>query len=367
MKKRNVINILLLMALLVPGLNVYALDVTTNYVNSNGINMNKNQINNLKSLGFTENQISNMDINEFNSNKILFGQIADSSTKYIKSTYIYKLKKDSRMSYYDIQKTFSTSDKIDQNDNLEFVKVENQEITEEEFDDAKIDDSHIYVTRGANPNIHETSYKKLTTSIIHLSNGRYRLKNDLYWKTIPSNRSYDISAIGINNSVAEPVSGSHYAKQTYTTQDSCKLTVSYTKEFYNGISSWQRGASGYGVNFLLPSNIIVDYPWDEFLGTYYPCVTGSDNRTRGVVHATVSVIALESYMYFEVAKVGMTSPLSAYGSYQHSVSSLSWNISHSFTVGLGGNLGYSIDVQPSYVTYYDGMAGTHAQILNPAW
>lgn len=368
MKKKNrIAKILLSIALIFPGLNVSALENSKTIINNNGVKINQNQINNLKSLGFTDNQIDNMDNEEFQLNKNLSGQIISTDTKYIKSTYVYRAKNNKKVTSEELENYISNNKNLSDNENLEFVRVENEEITELEYNNVDENDNHIYITRDQNPNVYETSYKKLTTSITLLSNGRYRMRNDLHWKIMPSNRSYDISGIGLNSATAEPVSGTHYAKQTYTTKDSCTLVVSQTQEFYNSVSYWQRGASGYGVNFLLPSNTTKTYYWNELLGTHYPCATGNNNNPSGSVTATINVTAIDSYMYFEVAKVGITSPLSAFGSYQHSVTSLSWTISHSFTVGLNGNLGYSINVQPSYVTYYDGMSGTHAQILNPSW
>ena len=364
-KLKLAIRTLLFTVLMFLSSNVNALETNFNIVTSNNVIITQKQTENLKSLGFTNEQIHNMDIDEYEFNKTLTGNVESVDTKYIKSTYIYRKKTNKEISKNELEQIASKTKKIDF-DKYELIKVENQEVTEEDYKVVSPYDNNIYITRDVNPDIHETTYKKITTSIIHLSNGRYRLKNDLHWKIMPSNRSYDISAIGVNNAVVEPVSGSHYAKQTYTKRDTCTLTNSQTQEFYNNVSYWKRGSTGYGVNFLLPNDSTATYSWSIFEGTSYPCADGN-NRPSGTIWVTVPVIEIDSYMYFEVTKIGNTNPISAYGSYQHSVSSLSWNISHSFTVGIGGNLGYSINVQPSYVSYFDGMAGTHAQVLNPNW
>ncbi len=69
---------------------------------------------------------------------------------------------------------------------------------------------------------------------------------------MPSNRSYDISAIVVNNAVVEPVSGSYYAKQTYTKRDTCTLTNSQTQEFYNNVSYFD-GMAGTHAQVLNPN------------------------------------------------------------------------------------------------------------------
>ena len=64
------------------------------------------------------------------------------------------------------------------------------EITKNEYDEAEINEKN---QRGNGAS--ETTYKKLTTSI--LSNGsRYRYKTVLTWKNFPSVRSYDVIGIG---------------------------------------------------------------------------------------------------------------------------------------------------------------------------
>lgn len=63
----------------------------------------------------------------------------------------------------------------------------------------------------------------------------------------------------------------------------------------------------------------------------------------------------------------ITNPLSAYGSYQYSVKSISLDLSLSFEVNINGSVGGVFSMNSSISEKFDKMSGTHAQILNPVW
>ena len=294
-----------------------------------------------------------MDEEEFERNKDVEGDVVAVDTKYIKTTYIYKQPNDSLL-----LRTNSVN-------NFVLLGIYNEVITEQEYNAAD-DDNYSIIVNDVNPSIVETTYKKLTTTITYLSNTkRYRFKNDLVWKKMPSNRSYDNFGIAINNSVVEVVSGSEYFKTTYNREDKCLLT-NKLETITN--AKWAKGATGYGLSFKLPNDTTKTYSWNDLAGNPYPCNDG-DPFPGYIGNKTVplNVTSISSYMYFDVVKVGSTSPLSAYGSYQHSVKSISLDIAMSFEITIKGSVGGVFSMSPSIAENFDKMSGTHAQLLNPLW
>lgn len=329
---------------------VFAINEYTNFYN---ITMSDEQKNNLIDLGFSEEQIYYMEEEEFDKNKNLQGIIVSEDTKYIKSTYIYK------------NNDLSLNNRIINFNSLELINVINEEVTEEEYNNSDSTSSTI-VLNDVNPSIIETTYKKLTTKITYISStNRYRFRNDLVWKNMPSNRSYDVFGIALNNSVAEVVSGSQYFKTTYKKYDACLMSTT-TSTITS--ASWKKGGNGYALSFKLPSNTSKTYSWNTLTGNPYPC---NDNDpfpgNSGSKTVTQNVTSLSSYMYYDVVKIGSTSPLSAYGSYQHSVKSISLDLSLSFEVNINGSVGGVFSMSASVSEKFDKMSGTHAQILNPVW
>ncbi len=370
MKITKCISLFLALAFLFPNVSVNALEGNDYYINSNGIIMSETQFLNLKSLGYSNEQISTMKQDEFDLNDNISGEIVSTETKYVKTTYVYKTKNTSLLNFRTFDYYISNVNNLSDDSNLQLISVNTESITEDEYNMIDDNTQTTITTNDVNPSIISTEYKKLTTQIIKLSNGRYRFRNDLTWKKMPSNRSYDLSAIALNNAIAEPVSGSQYARLDYKTKDSCTLeTTAYEVSFVD-MNSWKRSTTGYGVSMNLPVNTTKTYTWNELLGTSYPCgkdMGGFAPPSTGRVSANIDVIDLSSYMFYDVVKIGATNPLSAYGSYQHSVKKISFDVSTQFSVGINGILGGSINVTPTVATYFDGMEGTHAQLLNPDW
>ena len=345
------------------------------YVNSNGVEMTREQINNLYNLGFTQLNIDRMSQVEFDNNTNLVGNIESIDTKYVKTTYIYsnldaaivsnKVKTLLPLHQYNSE----TLKQIISKNSIKPIMTINEEITEEEFNNVNEAEKNIYVTNDTNPDIHETTYKKITTTISYISsNNQYRLKNDLLWKQIPSNRSNELYGIAINNSVAEPVSGSHFAKTYYSMKETCNNTTSSYETSHNSVSNWKRGATGYAVSFQLPSNRTDSVYWA--IGQEYPCYWPEYSpfppNSGGPINYDINVNSLSSTMYFNVAKNG-SGPLSAYGSYQHSVTTISVSSALTLSISTTGELGGVFSGTLSIIEKFDGMAGTHAQILNPTW
>jgi len=328
----------------------------------------------LKSLGFTEMQILQMDEEEYQKNLNLEGKIVSQDTKYIKTTYIYSgltttasIKEGNNL---DIQRML-------QDKNVILKDIIHEEISEEEFLTSS-NQTFYYNTFSVNPDIITTDYKKLTTTISYLSSiKKYRVKNDLIWKKTPSNRSYDISGIKLSDQV-QPESGSHYAKMTYNEYNTCKQTNNVINQTFNNVNNWNRSSDrGYAVSVLLPKNSSVYYEWNNYLGKPYPCVVGAAQPwppLQGNQSFPVEMKDINVYMYFDVLKTGTSkvNTLSAYGSYQHSIKSISLSTSLTFTIGTsssGNNsvLGGVFEMSPTISESFDKMTGTHAQVTGINW
>ncbi len=128
------------------------------------------------------------------------------------------------------------------NSNLNFIPYsETFEISEEEYLKASDDNNQ----NNANPVSSETTYQKMTSSIY--SNGSYyRYKNEMEWKKMPTVRSYDIIAIGFNQSVK--LHGNTYFLQEYCyTNGTCASSTSNDSQVF---------ASGAGTTFKLPTGTL---------------------------------------------------------------------------------------------------------------
>lgn len=331
------------------------------YTNYNGVEMSTNEFNNLISMGFTDEQIYNMEQDEFEKNKNLSGEIVATDTIYVKTINTYA-PKDENLNIMAFAKSEIIND-INNGNNYELVSTQNIIITEEEFNNVDENNDNVIIVNDVNPDIISTEYKKLTTNIIK-NGSTYRVKNDLTWKKMPSTRSNDLFGIRINHSIAEPKSGSQYAKTTYKMKDACTLQTTTYNTVHS--SNWNRAETGYGVAFKIPSDTTKRYIW--YKEADYPC---ADKDSLYKVPATgnklvdVDVTSLNSYMYFDLVKLS-NGALSAFGSYQHAQKSVSLSSALTFTFGSGG-LGGVFNLSASISEKYDGMDGTHAQILNPNW
>lgn len=365
MQKSKILLLLLLIPLLFTR-TVDALEIKNSdfYVNQNNISISNQELLNLKGLGFTDEQIAEMDQEEFNKNKNLQSELLLVDTKYYKTTTIYEYTNNNTNSFLNNNMLESNNFKTIVNNNfLRLEKTYSEEISKKEYENAK--NASIMSTMDANPNIVETSYKKLSTSIS--KNGDYyRLKNDLTWKNMPKVRNYDVFGIR-NNTYMSPVSGSQYSKLSYTIKNNCSGTSSnHYKSYSSNSDRWKKDTDGYGLSFELPEDTISYYSWGG-LGqpTTCPCINPPAFGTS--ISRTNDAVKLSSYMYFDVAKIGAgkVNVIDAFGSYQHATTKISSSISLSFSIeayGLGAVLAFS-----SNNDKFDGMAGTHAQILNANW
>lgn len=290
----------------------------------------------------------------------------NTEVKYIKTVSVYRPKNSSIMSMS--TRTNLEEDFINNADNYDLVNVYNYEITEEEFN--TMDNNEIFIPYTENPDIYETNGKKLTTSISYLSsNKRYRLKNELVWKTVPKVRSVDLFGIAGASATQIPVAGSEYARGVWTEHDSCKGTSFSVMKNYTNTGKWTYNSEGYGIGFQIPEDYTETITWDVLYGdTPYPCVDYvSTMPKRGTVSKPHSMSDMVFTMYYDVAKQNYGNTVNAYGSYQHAVVTISLDAGFTFSVTQSGSLGGVFSLNATLQKKYDGMGGTRAQVLNPQW
>ena len=140
----------------------------------------------------------------------------------------------------------------------------------------------------------ETNYKKLTSSIYQTSYG-YRYQAQLEWKTIPSNRSYDILAIGFAPNVAINSTINFNQYYCFSSGDCRNNSASYLKST----------STGGGAFYKLPEG---------------------------------SLTTLKSSIYFDVRKNvnAVIKVQNAYADSSHSVSSISSSYSQSYNINSSG-------------------------------
>lgn len=184
------------------------------------------------------------------------------------------------------------------------------EVSENEYDNAG--DKPI-ITRDASGAV-ETTYKRMTVSIA--KNGSYyRYKNILVWKTIPSQRSYDIIGIGFYSNLKLHSSVNFIQEYCYS-GGSCTSSTSHNPQTFT---------AGAGTTFKLASG---------------------------------SLSTLKATIYFDLEKKTSATLVSqdAYGDYSHATSSISLTNAKKYSVV--GSSGIVLD--SSITSYYDSMGCAHA-------
>ena len=162
--------------------------------------------------------------------------------------------------------------------------------------------------------VNQSYSKSIRTSITQLSNGEYRYKLYTNFNVIPSLRSYDIAAIGLEY-------GKVYANGTKGFYQSYCTSPSSCSSNSNNVT-YSNQTNGMGVSFLLQSG---------------------------------SFISLSSTFYYNVSKAnGTVYSMSAYGDYAHAISSVTSGQASGYTVGMGIGLPYTIS------SYYDSIATAEA-------
>ena len=162
------------------------------------------------------------------------------------------------------------------------------EVTKEEFDNSPSEPIRDGLT--------ETAYKRLT-STISTFNVYYKYSANLYWKQIPSTRSYDIMGIGHYGSV-RILDDDVYFEQHYTKNGTNYTTyLNYPQVFSNG----------GGCSFELPSGTLTALSQDLYI-----IVEKNTNSTiieqlaaADYAHAT-STISLNNSKKYYIGPAGIT-------------------------------------------------------------
>jgi len=214
MKMKKILTISFLLLLTISFKNVSALEDDIIIVNKNNVSITEERYLELMDAGYTIDDIYNMDLETYNNANTNNENIA-SETKYFKTITTTRYG----------------------NTNTETI-----EVTEEEFNEGDNGNISIYASGTV-----ETSYKKLVASITpsttHPNRMKYRVY--MYWKTLPSVRSYDIIGMGFDSMVVERATSPEFY-QLYT-RDGYTYTSyqAYLKDFTNGS----------GAVFQLPTNV----------------------------------------------------------------------------------------------------------------
>jgi len=173
---------------------------------------------------------------------------------------------------------------------------------------------------------YNTSYKKVTTSVVKLSNGKYRVKNDVTWSIMPKNRDFDVIGVGVQPQWAGN-KGSEYGKQTWKEYD---YGTRKTKTGYSQYSTtrnpsyWNIDGNGFGVKMNLKN----------------------DNKVAktGVGWVGTEVRNLNLYMYYTVGKtVSNVKRIDAYGRYAHATTKLKPSFGFSVSTSIAAGFSFTLN------------------------
>lgn len=204
--------------------------------------------------------------------------------------------------------TILSGSNVTRNSDLGEVTSITTEITEEEYNNADIEQNETQNNqRGITSETIETNYKLLTTTMYKRNDYYFHYKTTLTWKTIPATRSYDIIGIGFLNTII-PEEYPTFVETYCRSSSECYETTSYY--LYNG-------SNGVGVMFKVP---------------------------------TGTLTKLEQVLEFDVEKANSGTLIYqlAVGDYSHATSSISYDNAKKFTVDTSG-----INLNSSIEAYYD--------------
>lgn len=279
---------------------------------------------NLLSLGFTEEEIENMDEEEFNQNKGLYGEVISKETKYYRVVEIIPSENinDGKLTLMSSKSGISE----------DYTDGYTEEISEKEYMIATTQLNSGSKLSGQvsinaySPGKSVTSYKTMTTTIVHLSGDAYRVKSNVHWDSkMPVNRKIDVLGTSINPSYWRP-EGGNYGKQTWKIFNSSTGTNTTGSATYSSTSNkWSHAEKGYALKMNLKDDI----------------------------SSKEKVTDINLYMYYTVKPYGSKKALDAYGKYSHQETSIEITPAISFS----GDIAYSISQKTSF-TY----TTTHAYL-----
>lgn len=235
--------LLIMLSLLVSPLMVNADE--THYINNGKTAITADEYQNLVNLGFEPKEIYGMATTEFEKNKNLSGDIVKKTT-------------------------------------LDLTEFPQLSLNPEENIGGGVASPNNYAYA-------ETQYKKMSVFIINVNNNHYRYKITLDWVRMPSKRSWDIIALGYEDTVyigITPTFSQDWCRKT----DECYTSLTGNYYSYDDVEM---------VSFKLPSGTLT---------------------------------SLNSYMYYDVLRVDSSKVLeriTTIGDYAHATSTLSKSLSKS--------------------------------------
>ncbi len=163
------------------------------------------------------------------------------------------------------------------------------EVSKEEFDNSS--------TEPICDGLVETTYKRLTSTISTYATYYFKYSANLYWKQMPSKRSYDIMGIGHYGSVKN-MGNNVYFEQHYT-----KNGTNYT-DYTNYPQVFSNGS---GTSFQLPSGTITALSQDFFIIVEKNTTSTITSQLAAAdyAHAT-STISLNNSKKYWVDSTGIT-------------------------------------------------------------
>ena len=258
---KKIITFMFLTLLLISAKNVYATGMTPpsndnrSIINKNNIVIDEELFLTLLDAGYTVDEVYNMTEAELENANLT--PVEAMTTKYIKTTTITR--------------------------GNDIISID-EEVTKEEYDNSE---KEIQIRASGTS---ETTYKRMTATITTYNSSMMKYRNYLYWKQIPSNRSYDINAMGYESS---------YVKYASTINFYQMYTQNYVTTTSTGFYS-KRTTTGAGASFQLPSGTITSLVSDMYI--YVEKVNANITITNLVgagdyAHATSSVTSTQAQNY----------------------------------------------------------------------
>ena len=318
---------LLILLSIVPA--VRALECEDCIINNRGVVMSKTQYNTFLEIGFSESELNNMPQETYDT----YGELdiidGVTDTKYYRETEVKG-----------VTRNYTIVEEISK------YEFEN-EIPINENIIIKSSDISTYGTQVTDS--HETTYKKLTASLLKISTA-YPAKRAviaaLDWQKVPSTKSYDIFASRVTNGLITLNSQSGtMSTESYNFGENCEMSGTYTSttNYPYEVNAWNVQESG------------IAYSGVGFTGKL-STATNTCINDLGVI--TSPIKGYSATLTYNAAASTSSGALTVYVSYQHAQSSVSFStVSQAYTFSNSG-LGNVVYFSNSTIrSYYDGMGG----------
>jgi len=291
---KKILYALVLVVLAITETSVNAKNAQPYYINNNGIEMSEKNYNNLKGLGFTDQQIAKMNNETFSKKKDIEATVVAQNVKhYVKVSYL-------------------------QNG---LPKERYEVVTENEYQGRLINPGNLLrsVSGSYYNGMAANDQLAIVTTISNIDDDYMQYRLDVYNYYIPTNRSFDIYGIGIENGKVQVASAIE-----------CEQSWNYSS-----------GSS------------------DSTIGCYAKSQTTGGSAMFELPSGNIS--NLETYISFWVAKypdTGTVTYLEAAGDYAHAINTVSDAVFNYYNVTTNG-IGVYSPYSTSYEKYFEPASGAH--------